>query len=166
MMTTPEQPIAQVIPLHTRKPGKSSEKKWGAEVVKAGFCIIPSLLLRAQRRRHLAPTELAVLLQLCDFWWDDARKPFPSKETLAERLGIGARQVQRIIASLEKEGLVRRVERRAVHGGKLSNVYDLSGLVKRLKEIAPDFLKVEEETRLRRRAVARPGFRHRAKAPE
>ena len=78
MMTTPEQPIAQVIPLHTRKPGKSSEKKWGAEVVKAGFCIIPSLLLRAQRRLHLTPTELAVLLQLCDFWWDDARKPFPS----------------------------------------------------------------------------------------
>jgi predicted transcriptional regulator len=142
------------------------EKKWGAEVVKAGFCIVPSLLLRAQRRLHLSPTQLAVLLQLCDFWWDEGRKLYPSKEKIAERLGLGPRQVQRIIAGLEKEGLVTRVERRAVHGGKLSNIYDLSGLVKRLKEIAPDFLKVEEETRSRRRAVARPGFRRRAKAPE
>jgi predicted transcriptional regulator len=165
-MNNMEPATAKVIPLRPRKPGKESEKKWGTEVVKFGFCIVPSLLLRAQRRLGLNTRQLAVLLQLCDFWWDEARKPYPSKETIAQRLKIGARQVQRIIASLEEKGFVNRVERRALHGGRLTNTYDLSGLVKRLKEIEPEFRKVEEEAKSQRKAVARPGLRRRAKAPE
>ena len=86
-----------------------------------GFCIVPSLLLRAQQRIGLNPTQLAVLMQLCDFWWEDARKPHPGKKLLAERLGLGERQVQRYIAELEQAGLVKRVERYAVHGGKMTN---------------------------------------------
>jgi biotin operon repressor len=165
-MTTTKATTAEVIPLRPPKPGKASEKKWGADVVKLGFCIVPSLLLRAQRRLRLNTRQLAVLLQLCDFWWDEARKPYPSKETIAERLGIGPRQVQRIVASLEEKGLVQRVERRALHGGRLTNTYDLSGLVKRLQEIEPEFRQVEEEAKSRRKAVARPGLRRRVKAPE
>lgn len=150
-----------VVPLRPAKAAKVSERKWGAEVIGLGFCLVPSLLLRAQRRLGLNPAQLAVLLQLCDFWWDEARKPFPSKEALAERLGLSARQVQRHIADLEQAGLVERVERRGPHGGKLSNLYDLSGLVRRLKEIEPDFRQVESDNRARRRAVARPGYRRR-----
>lgn len=150
-----------VVPLRPTKAAKVSERKWGAEVIGLGFCLVPSLLLRAQRRLGLNPAQLAVLLQLCDFWWDEARKPFPSKEALAERLGLSARQVQRHIADLEQAGLVERVERRGPHGGKLSNLYDLSGLVRRLKEIEPDFRQVESDNRARRRAVARPGYRQR-----
>lgn len=78
---------------------------------------------------------------------------------LAERLGLSPRQVQRHIADLETAGLVERVERRAPHGGKLTNVYDLGGLVKRLKKLEPDFRKVEEDARKARRAVSRRGFR-------
>jgi len=147
------------------KPGKASEAKWGREVLKIGFCMVPSLLLRAQRRLHLTPTELAVLLQLCDFWWDEARKPYPSKDRLSERLGLSPRQIQRIVSRLEEEGLVKRIERRAIHGGKLTNIYDLSGLVNRLKEIEPDFREAEEEAKSRRRAAATPGIRRRPKAP-
>jgi predicted transcriptional regulator len=155
-----------VIPLHSAKLGKASEKKWGRAVIKIGFSVVPSLLLRAQRRLHLSPTDLAVLLQLCDYWWDEARKPYPSKDSLSERLNLSPRQIQRIIANLEKEGLVKRIERRGLHGGKLSNLYDLTGLVTKLQNIEPDFRKVEEEAKLRRKAVARPGLRARVKAPE
>lgn len=63
---------------------------------------------------------------------------------------------------LEDMGLVRRKERRSHHRGKLSNEYDLSGLVARLKELAPEFKAVEEEAKKKRRAVARPGLRIRA----
>jgi len=129
--------------------------------LKIGFSIVPSLLLRAQRRLRLSPTQLAVLLQLCDYWWDEQRKPFPSKEALAERLGLGPRQIQRHIADLEKMGLVRRVERNGFHGGRLSNTYDLTGLVERLKEIEPDFRQVEEETKKLRKMAAKLGFRRR-----
>ena len=103
-----------------KESGRASEKKWGKEVIAMGSCLVPSLLLRAQNRLGLNPTQLAVPMQLCDFWWDRDRKPYPGKAVLAERLGLGPRQVQRHIADLETAGLVKRVERRAIHGGKLS----------------------------------------------
>ena len=151
---------SKVIPL---RPGKTtqraSEKKWGKAVMALGFCIVPSLLLRAQRRLGLNPTQLAVLMQLCDFWWDNDRKPYPSKATLAERLNLSPRQIQRHIADLEEAGLVQRIEQRAAHGGKRTNLYDLTGLVTRLKELEPDFRQVEENARAARRAVSRRGYR-------
>ena len=157
---------AKVIPLRPQKAAKASERKWGKRVMDIGFCIVPSLLLRAQRRLGLNPTQLAVLMHLADYWWDVDRKPYPSKKSLGERLGLGPRQVQRYLAELEEAGLVRRIERRAAHRGKISNEYDLSGLVERLKEIEPDFRQVEEEVKARRRAVARPGIRRRSKKAE
>lgn len=160
-----DEDTATIIRLRPAKAAKSSDEKWGTAVMKIGFSIVPSLLLRAQRRLRLTPTQLAVLVQLCDYWWDERRKPFPSKEALAERLGLGPRQVQRHIADLEKMGLIARIERTGSHGGRLSNTYDLSGLVTRLKEIEPDFREVEEEAKKRRKEVARPGFRQRRPKP-
>lgn len=155
---------AEMIKFHPAKATKASEKKWGKEAMGLGFCIIPSLLLKAQKRLGLNPTQLAVLIHLADFWWDAARRPYPSKKTLAERLNLGERQVQRYIAELETAGLVQRIERRAAHRGKLSNQYDLSGLVAKLKELAPEFKEVEDEVKTKRRAVARPGGLKRARA--
>ncbi len=132
-----------------------SDKKWSKPVMKLGFCIIPSMLLQAQQRLGLSPTQLAVLLQLADFWWDNDRKPYPSKEALKERLGLSTRQIQRHIADLEQAGLVQRIERRAAHQGKISNEYDLSGLVERLKKIAPDMERAKE---IKRQATRRGGL--------
>ncbi|NTI46122.1 helix-turn-helix domain-containing protein [Rhizobium rhizogenes] len=143
----------------TKASKKASAEKWGQAVMDLGFCLVPSLLLRAQRRLNLNPTQLAVLLQLCDFWWDKERKPFPSKETLSQRLSLSERQVQRYIAELEKEGLVRRIERRASNGGKLSNTYDLTGLVKKLQALEPEFREVEEANKEARKAVAKRGYK-------
>src|SRR4051794_27753788 len=96
---------------------KQSAEKWGEEVITRGLCVLPSLLFRAQRRLGLNPTQLAVLLQLADFWWDPGRKPFPKKADLAERLSLSERQVQRHIAELEKAGFVRRIERTVARRG-------------------------------------------------
>ncbi|MCI4680611.1 helix-turn-helix domain-containing protein [Rhodoblastus acidophilus] len=142
-----------------RTTNKASAEKWGQAVMDLGFCLVPSLLLRAQRRLNLNPTQLAVLLQLCDFWWDKERKPFPSKETLSQRLSLSERQIQRYIAELEQEGLVKRIERRAANGGKLSNTYDLSGLVKRLQSLEPEFREVEEASKAARKAVSKRGYK-------
>ena len=122
----------------------ASDKKWGKTVMKLGFSILPSLLLRAQQRLGLSPTQLAVLVQLSDYWWAHDRKPYPGKQALSDRLGIGPRQVQRHIEALEKAGLLKRIERNAVHRGRLSNEYDLSGLVERLKKLEPEFRQVAE----------------------
>jgi DNA-binding transcriptional ArsR family regulator len=146
------------------KSTKQSEEKWGASVMALGFCVLPSLLFRAQRRLGLNPTQLAVLLQVADFWWDSGRKPFPKKADLAERLDLSERQVQRHIAELEKAGFVRRIERTVSRRGKISNAYDLSGLVDKLKAMEPQFREVAEEAKARRKAVARPNYRPTAKA--
>ena len=60
------------------------------------------------------------------------------------------------MAELETAGLVQRVERRAAHGGKQTNIYDLSGLVNRLKKLEPDFRTVEEEAKANRKAITKP----------
>lgn len=142
---------------------KASAKKWGEGVMQLGFCIVPSILLKAQRRLGLNSTQLVVLLQLIDYWWTYDNNPFPSKQTLSDRLGLGPRQIQRYMAELEKAGLVTRIERRGGHNGKLSNEYDLAGLVARLKKLAPEF----EEANERRRQVTQPGgLRKKAAAKE
>lgn len=138
------------------KSDKISDKKWGKNVMKLGFCMIPSLLLRAQQRLGLNPTQLAVLLQLADFWWEAERKPYPSKQTLSERLGIGTRQIQRHLADLEKAGLIQRIERRSVNEGKLSNEYDLSGLVNKLKKLAPE---IEEANEIKKQSTRKGGVK-------
>jgi hypothetical protein len=147
MANSTTQKTATVIPLRTQKASRASEKKWGTAVMQLGFTIFPSLIFRAQQRLGLNPTQFAVLLQICDYWWEPGRKPFPSKATLAERLGLSPRQVQRYIAELETAGLLKRIERRAAHRGKLSNEYDLSGLVERLKLIEPDVRKANAAQR-------------------
>ena len=126
-----------------------------------GFCIIPSLLLRAQARLGLNPTQLAVLMHLANYWWEAERKLYPKMETLGNWSKLGPRQVRRYIAELEDAGFVTRIERRAPHRGKISNEYDLSGLVSRLRALEPEFREVEEKVRAQRSAVARPGMRSR-----
>jgi len=161
MNDTPTQQTADVIqPIQPKKNG--TEEKWGREVMQHGHTTIPALLLRSQQRLGLNPTQLAVLLQLMDYWWDQDRKPYPSKQSLSDRLGLKPRQIQRHIADLEKAGLVQRIERTATHRGKISNEYDLSGLVERLKKLEPEFRKVKEM----QRQVSRKGGLNRRKQAE
>jgi len=160
VMSDPENTkTAEVVTLHPVKARRASERKWGKPVMDLGFCIFPSLLLRAQKRLGISPAQLAVLMHLADYWWDVDRKPFPTKNTLGERMGISGRQAQRYIAELEAAGLVKRIERKAPHRGRLSNEYDLTGLVERLKGLEPEFRAVEEEAKAKRRAVSKPGLR-------
>lgn len=153
------QKSANIIPLHAEKAAKASELKWGKDVISLGFCIIPSLLLKAQRRLNLNATQLAILMHLADYWWDAQRKPYPAKKTLAESLSLSPRQVQRYIAEFEKAGLVKRVYRTMPNKGKTTNEYDLSGLVKRLQELAPQFQEVENQIKSLRNKIKKPSLR-------
>ena len=147
-----------------KKKAKSPlSEKWGAKVIAHGYCSIPSLLLRAQRRLHLNPTQLAVLLQIIDHWWDAGRKPYPSKKELSSRLGIGERQVQRYLTELEQEGLLTRHERYGEFGGRLSNTYDLQGLVDKLAAIEPDYKEARETASKKKQEAGAPGWRPKKK---
>jgi predicted transcriptional regulator len=150
---------SNVVPLHPPKAAKlRSEAKWGTEVMSIGFCILPSLLFRAQSRLGLKATHLAVILQLADFWWHDDKLPFPKKQLIAERIGLKEKQVQRLIRALQDRGYVKRIARKTPHG-QTSNYYDLSGLVKKLKALAPEF---QEAAAAKRKVERRGGLKTKA----
>lgn len=140
------------------KDRRIASEKWGTKVMDVGYCIIPSILLRAQKRLGLNPTQLAIILQLADYWWEPTRKPYPGKKALSERLGIGERQIQRYIAELENAGLVTRISRfDDSHKGRLTNKYDLTGLVKKIKELEPEFTSLAKENEQKQRQISRRG---------
>jgi DNA-binding HxlR family transcriptional regulator len=149
---------ATVIPLGKPKGDtrKSSEKKYGKPVMDYGFCIVPSLLMQAQARLGVNPVQFNVIMHLADIWWEAGQRPWPTKKLLADRMGMSERQVQRQIAELEQAGLITRVGRTRPGRGKTSNEYDLSGLVKKMQELEPEFTEAKKESQKRRRNVTLP----------
>jgi hypothetical protein len=140
------------------KERKVASEKWGGKVMDVGYCIIPSILLRAQQRLGLNPTHLAIILQLADHWWEPERKPYPSKSRLSERLGIKERQIQRYIAELEQGGFVKRIAQyNGTHNGRMPNKYDLSGLVQKLKELEPEFTELAKQNKENNRQISKRG---------
>jgi DeoR/GlpR family transcriptional regulator of sugar metabolism len=98
-----------------------------------------------------------LLLQLADYWWHRAQMPFPSKAALAERMGLSQRQIQRYLTELEKGEFIERVERFAGHKGQQSNEYDMTGLVKKLKKLEPEFSQVREQAKEQAKNVVKRG---------
>jgi hypothetical protein len=107
--------------------------KWGV-AADAGFQMVPDVLLKSQAVLGLSATELVVLLNLMMHWWYPEQKPFPRATTIAERMSIEVRSVQRAMARLRELGLIKR-EKIATEAGERT-VIDLGGLVARLGELA------------------------------
>lgn len=147
----------KVVPLPvTKKEKRRAEDKWSAQVIKLGYTPLPSLLLRGQAKLKLNPVQLNVLIQIIEHWWDADRDPFPSKDTIATRIGMSPRQVQRVLTQLEKAGMLKRKKRYLGHKGQTSNAYALDGLVEKLKKVEPEFRKLVDQNRIRRKKVESP----------
>jgi hypothetical protein len=123
-------------------------RKWGSDIVSSGFTSLPNHLLSinqfVRKERRLTPTELLTLFQILSAWWHAEQLPFPSKTTIARRLGLSPRQVQRALNGLEEKGYLTRVARFYPNRGRASNSYDLSkmvALVRVLAEQNPDAFK-------------------------
>lgn len=146
---------AKVVPIKPEEPTKTPhlERKWSAAVLRHGKLIVPSILLRAQARLLVNSTQMIVLLQLLDHWWSADSKVYPSMKTIADRISMSPKQVQRTIDALVQKGLITKHSRRLPHGGKTSNEYRFDGLVQKLKTIEPDF----EKARKAKIAAGKPG---------
>lgn len=154
MKTTPTSD--NVIPLQKPKAAtaagqeRQADLKWSKLVMKQGYSIIPVILLHGQKRLGLSPAQLNVLLQIASHWWSAADLPYPSKQTLANRMGCTTRQVQRHLTALETAGLITRIKRSSLAGGQMSNRYSFAGLVKKLGEIAKDYQEASDAKKQRR----------------
>jgi DNA-binding transcriptional ArsR family regulator len=132
---------------------RRAEDRWSPQVMKLGFTLLPKLLLRAQGRLKISPTQMNVLLHLAEHWWEADRSPYPSKELIAKRMGKSPRQIQRYLTELEKAGLIRRRARYSGKKAQISNAYDLDGLIAKLQALAPEFVKAAAQNRVRSRKL-------------
>ena len=117
----------------------STERIWGKAVYACGYVAVPSILIQAQRRLGLSPTQLNIIVQLLDYWREPSRKPFPPKKDLAKRIGVTEKTIQNNIRDLEKAGLIRREIRKTAVGDYNTNIYHLDGLVSKVQELEPEF---------------------------
>lgn len=120
------------------------DQKWGKEVIAAGYLVWPSVLLQRQQAFGLDPLDMNILMQIADHWWQPENHPFPSKKTLADRINVKARTIQRRITRLVHDGLLERIERRDSHGGNKTNLYRLTPLVEKAKPFAIELLEASQ----------------------
>lgn len=85
------------------------KEKWqGAVTEGSGFVAVPVALLRLQSKYNLTPTDMRVLINLLAHWWDPARAVYPRSTTIAKRMGVDKRTIQRATHKLESAGLLTR----------------------------------------------------------
>lgn len=113
------------------------EDKWGSKVLEFGWTAVPTALFLLQKELELNPTQLNVLLNIILHWWGED-KPHPSQKSIAKRMGVSSKTVQRAVFSLEEKGLIsktRTIRDNPKYRGR--NRYDLSPLIKKIEEYIP-----------------------------
>jgi hypothetical protein len=117
----------------------STEKIWGKAVYSHGYTGVPAILIQAQRRLGINPTQMNIIIQLLEYWREPARKPFPTKKQLGQRIGVTEKTIQNNVRELEKANLVKREQRKTASGDWNSNIYHLDGLVAKVQALEPEF---------------------------
>jgi predicted transcriptional regulator len=118
--------------------------KWG-EAASAGFQLVPDLLLKNQASLELTSTDMLVLLNVLMHWWYRDQRPFPRSTTIAARMNVEPRTVQRSLAKLEDLGLMHRVTEE-LPDGEERRVCDPAGLKRKLEELAKLSVGANRET--------------------
>jgi len=123
-------------------------EKWGNESLKLGWTALPTALLILQGKLGISPLGLNILLNLVSLWWDVSEQPYPSQQTLANRIGVSKRSIQRESLSLIKAGLLK-TRRSTYQDEKLHgrNAYDLKPLVEKLQELSPNLAKAMKKNK-------------------
>lgn len=117
-----------------RTDGTRADEKWGA-AINPGFQILPDALVRGQHLLKLSPTDLNVILNLNQAWWYSDRLPFIRPHTIAKRMNVSERTVQRSLSRMRQRGLLSLVRDTRPDGSVLYK-HDLSGLQNKVEQLA------------------------------
>jgi hypothetical protein len=110
-------------------------EKWKAAAI-PGWQPLPDVLLRNQAKLGLTATDMLVLINVLSHWWYVDQKPFPRVTTIARRMGVTVRTVQRSILRLVEKGFLERRKEDCGPNGEERDVLDPKGLVDALGELA------------------------------
>jgi predicted transcriptional regulator len=122
--------------------------KWG-DAVLAGYQILPDALVRGQHLLKLSATDMVVIANLNQAWWFEERLPYLQPHTIAKRMGVSERSVQRSLSRLRKKGLLQQI-RQALPDGSVHYYHDLSGLKHELIQLARRDIRYSESIRRKR----------------
>jgi hypothetical protein len=86
-------------------------------VADAGYQPLPDVLLFHQCELGLT-SEFNVALHILAHWYAPERLPFPSAKTIARRMGVGERTIERYLTSLRKEGFFVKYRHPKHAGGR------------------------------------------------
>lgn len=131
---------------------KSNEKKWGKTLMSSGWTAFPSVILEKQHALGLTAMDINIILYLSTHWWEAERKPYPSKKTIAQALGVTPRTIQKRIAVLEALGFVEREYRPHKLKGNDTNIYHFNGLIEAAEPYAQEKLEEVETTKEAKKA--------------
>ena len=92
----------------TAAENKEIEKRWGKDLVAAGWTAIPNVLFECSQQLGLKHLDVVIILHLAGYWWHAGNDPYPTKQTLAAKIGVTPRTIQRSIAELEDKGYIKR----------------------------------------------------------
>jgi DNA-binding transcriptional regulator YhcF (GntR family) len=123
-------------PLDSTNTARPIQERWGETWV-GGFVNFPVALMRHQSALGLDAGAMVVLLNILAAWWYEGRLPFPSTHTIAARMDVSSRTVQRHLEELERLQLIRRVRGALTEFDLDVKVmrFDPSGLVEQLKAL-------------------------------
>lgn len=130
-----------------KKALQENEKKWGVDLLKAGWTMLPNTIFMRQRALGLDSMDINIILILLSHWWHSENLPFPSKRTIADAIGCDASTVRRRIKEMEAAGFIKRIERRHDNDRSNTNQYDFTGLVHEASKLAKEELIAREEQR-------------------
>ena len=106
---------------------------WGAAISEnSGFVAIPMSLLRMQSELAITPTDFGVLVNLLAHRWKAGDVVFPRTTTIAKRMGVTSRTVQRSTRRLAKQGYISKVK--TTNG---MQAYDIAPLTEKLVRLMP-----------------------------
>lgn len=133
----------------TAAENKAIEQRWGKDLVSAGWTAIPNVLFECSQQLELKHLDVVIIVHLAGYWWHAGNDPFPTKDTLANKIGVTPRTIQRSIAELEKKGYITRHARTSNLGGNLANSYSFEGIIK----AATPFAKAMVDAREKKKAT-------------
>lgn len=135
-----------------------NEKKWTKTLMDAGWTAIPNVIIERQKAIGLDSLDMNIILHLSTYWWTADNKPRPAKGTIAQAIGVNPRTIQRRIAKLENDGLIKREQKRILGKGSKPNVYHFDGLISAARKFAVEKLEHMAQRRKERDAsIARKG---------
>jgi DNA replication protein DnaD len=115
--------------------------KWDF-VTDPGFLTLPYVLLLHQSDLKISSEHLNVLLNFIAHWHSNGRMPHPRTSTIANRMGISPRSVQRAVSWLIENGFLAKMPR--LRRDDVQQ-YDMAPLVEKLRPYAWERIKYIQE---------------------